>query len=71
MGDNRQRFFFKRSGALWAKPRAIRNRVVGDVCRTLTETYGTPRFGNPVDPLDDLLFIILSNKTNAATADRT
>jgi endonuclease III len=71
MGDNRQRFFFNRSGALWAKPRAIRNRVVEDVCRTLTETYGTPRFGNPADPLDDLLFIILSNKTNATTAGRT
>jgi endonuclease III len=37
----------------------------------LTDTYGTPRFGNPSDPLDDLIFIILSNKTAPLTARRT
>lgn len=71
MGGNRQRLFLKKSGAVWAKPPAIRDRVVRNVCRTLTYVYGTPRFGNPVDPLDDLIFIILSNKTNSATACRT
>ena len=29
----------------------------------LEVTYGSPRLGNPQDPLDDLVYIVLSNKT--------
>jgi len=46
-------------------------RVVVEVCRTLESVYGRPRLGNPKDPIDDLVFIIMSNKTAAATAERT
>jgi endonuclease III len=29
----------------------------------LEKTYGKPRLGNPEDPLDDLIYVLLSNKT--------
>jgi endonuclease-3 len=38
------------------------------VCEALEHSYGSPRLGNPRDPLDDLVYVILSNKTSAATA---
>ena len=34
----------------------------------LRETYGLPRHGNPRRPLDDLFFILLSNKTTPRSA---
>jgi len=62
---------FKKTGAIWRKPSSIRNQTVRHVCKILTRTYGTPRFGNPSDPLDDLIYIILSNKTTPRMARRT
>jgi endonuclease III len=59
---------FKKTGAIWRNPNPVRARVVRSVCTTLTRRYGNPRFGNPTDPLDDLIFIILSNKTTPTTA---
>lgn len=38
-------------------------RVVRAVCRKLERTYGNPRHGNKSNPLDELVFIILSNRT--------
>jgi endonuclease III len=61
----------KKTGAIWRKPSSIRTRAVRSVCKILTRTYGTPRFGNPSDPLDDLIYIILSNKTTPGTARGT
>src|SRR3989442_13901534 len=61
----------KKTGAIWRKPSSIRTRAVRSVCKILTRAYGTPRFGNPSDPLDDLIYIILSNKTTAGTARST
>lgn len=43
---------------------------VEEVCDKLAVAYGSPRLGNPIDPIDDLIFITLSNKTAVATADR-
>lgn len=40
------------------------------VCERLEATYGRPRLGNPKKPLDDLVYIILSNKTSPTTAQR-
>jgi endonuclease III len=37
----------------------------------LRETYGISDLGNPPDPLDDLIFIILSNKTGPSRARKT
>ena len=59
------------SGAIWRKPPIVRGRIVRNVCASLKRTYGRPRLGNPYDPLDDLVYIILSNKTGPQTAHRT
>lgn len=39
------------------------NDCVRKVCRILRDQYGRPRLGNPRDPVDDLVYIVLSNKT--------
>jgi endonuclease III len=54
---------FKKTGTIWRRPSSSRTQTVRRVCEILTRTYGTPRFGNPSDPLQDLLYVILSNKT--------
>ena len=43
---------------------------MGSVCDTLKAKYGNPRFGNPSDPLDDLIYITLSNKTSPVASRR-
>jgi endonuclease III len=35
------------------------------VCRILEKTYGSPRHGNPEEPLSDLAFILISQKTGS------
>lgn len=40
------------------------------MCAALAKAYGSPRHGNPLDPFDDLLFILLSNRTAPAVAAR-
>lgn len=42
---------------------AAARRSAHKVCRYLAETYPTTRLQNPRQPLDDLVFIILSNRT--------
>lgn len=44
--------------------------IVESVCKRLEKAYGKPRLGNPTDPLDDLIFIILSNRTGRVVASR-
>lgn len=46
-------------------------RDVAQVCRILEGVYGKPRLGNPCEPVDDLVFIVLSNKTAAPIAEHT
>jgi endonuclease III len=36
---------------------------VRSVCSKLEKMYGRPRLGNPEDPLDDLVYVLLSNKS--------
>jgi endonuclease III len=43
---------------------------VKEVCRILEAEYGRPRLGNPRNPVDDLIYIVLSNKTAPLTARR-
>lgn len=44
--------------------------VVGDclpidaVCQALDRVYASPRHGNPTDPLDDLIYIIISTRSH-------
>jgi endonuclease III len=40
------------------------------VCKKLQRDYGTPRLGNPANPLDDLIYIIISNRTLSVVAHR-
>jgi endonuclease III len=40
----------------------MRRRVLY-ICRALAESYGSPRLGNKRDPLNELVFILLSQKT--------
>lgn len=41
---------------------------VEQVCIALEKTYHSPRHGNPPAPLDDLIFILLSNRTTRVIA---
>jgi len=41
------------------------------VCEILEHEYGKPRLGNPADPIDDLIFVMLSNRTGPVVAART
>ena len=43
---------------------------VSAVVRELAASYGSPDLGNPSNPLDDLIFIILSNRSSPAPAQR-
>ncbi len=52
-------------------PPRIEPRVVRRVCEALEKTYGKPRLGNPREPVDDLIYIILSNKTSPQIARQT
>ncbi len=61
----------KKTGAIWHKPPRSRERIVRGVCKALRQKYGSPRLGNPSDPLEDLLYIVLSNKTAPPTARNT
>lgn len=51
-------------------PRTPSPTDVARVCELLEHRYGSPRHGNPADPLDDLFFIILSNRTSFRIARR-
>lgn len=63
-------FTGKKTGAIWAKEPEARAQTVEQVCHLLEADYGRPRLGNPDDPVDDLIYIILSNKTPPLTARR-
>jgi len=45
------------------RSRRSQAQIVRRVCERLEEAYGRPRLGNPRRPLDDLLFILISNRT--------
>lgn len=45
------------------RTRRSRAQIIQIVGEKLEKRYGNPRLGNPEDPLDDLFFILLSNKT--------
>ncbi len=62
-GQHRRR---DRVGTLKVEP-----AVVQAVVEALQAEYGLPRHGNPRRPLDDLFYIILSNKTTPRSARST
>lgn len=56
---------------IWSRPPRVRAQIVRRVCEALERDYGWARLGNPEDPLDDLVYIIISNKTSPEMAQRT
>lgn len=56
------------SGSIWEKPARQRAQIIRRVCESLVSVYGSPRLGNPEDPVDDMVYIIISNKTQPAMA---
>ena len=61
----------KRSGVIWRKRPRVRSQVVVRVCQRLESIYGKQRLGNPKESVDDLIYVILSNKTSPSMAERT
>jgi endonuclease III len=61
----------RQSGALWTKSSRQRLLEVRTVCRILRRKYGLPTFGNPSDPLDDLIYVLISTRTSLEVAART
>lgn len=61
----------QKTGVIWEKSPRTRAQVVRRVCEALHNSYGRPRLGNPEDPLDDLIYIIISNKTAPIMAQNT
>jgi endonuclease III len=53
---------------IWKRVPNERARAVKAVCARLENAFGNPRLGNPTDPIDDLIFLMLSNRTQATTA---
>lgn len=58
----------KKTGSIWMKSPRARAYIVRCVCELLERAYGKPRFANPTDPVDDLVYIVVSNKTTPETA---
>lgn len=61
----------RKTGSIWRKGGRARAQVVRRVCEVLEKIYGRPWLGNPEDPLDDLIYIITSNKTTPSLARTT
>src|SRR5687767_10291925 len=53
---------------IWRLPVAQRRHLVKKICARLEKTFHSPRLGNPREPVDDLIYLILSNRTQAKTA---
>lgn len=62
---------FKKTGSIWRKRPKARAQIVRRVCKRLEAEYGRPRLGNPAKPLDDLIFILISNRTSPHLAEQT
>ena len=56
------------SGSIWNSPVRSRAQIVRRVCEGLEAEYGQPRLGNPRDVLDDLIYVMISNKTSPKLA---
>lgn len=61
----------QRTGIIWNRHSRVRGQIVRRVCEALEREYGRPRLGNPEDPLDDLVYIVVSNATSPQVASRT
>lgn len=60
----------KPTGAIWKRSARSRAQIVRRVCEALEREYGSSRLGNPVNPVDDLVYIMLTNRTTPSVAHR-
>ena len=51
--------------------KAVESQHLGEIERRLRDRYGQPRHHNPLDPLDDLIFLVLSRMTQEVKYLRT
>jgi len=61
---------YKRGQTTRHAARAPSLERVRAVCQALCSAHGSPRHGNPTNPFDDLIYILLSNRTTARVASR-
>jgi endonuclease III len=61
----------QKSGSMWHKKKTAHGPDIRRICAALKRCYGTSRLGNPRDPLDDLIYIILSTRTRHLSFDST
>jgi endonuclease III len=52
-----------KTGRIWQRPASSRARTISAVCDTLAASYPVSRLGNPREPLADLIYITISNRT--------
>jgi len=69
--EYRRKDLLKKSVPVWLKKQAVRDLVIRRICSALKRRYGTSRLGNPSDPLDDLIYIILSTRTRQLSLGAT
>ena len=58
----------KKTGRIWDLSSRVLRARVDAVCLALLEAYGEVRLGNPRESLDDLVYVMLSNRTGPETA---
>jgi endonuclease III len=56
------------TGSIWQKHARVRSQIIRRVCEKLLKEYGKPRLGNPENPIDNIVFIIISNRTTPEIA---
>ena len=69
-GPTRETGKIVKTGAIWRRPRRARESVVNAVCSALAASYPPDRLGNPRDPVADLIYITISNRTTPEQAAR-
>jgi len=60
----------RKTGAIWNRSPRSRGQTVRRVCERLEDAYGQPRHGNPEEPVSDLVYVLLSNRTPQSRAQR-
>lgn len=58
-----------KTGAIWRRSRRDRASMVEAVCDALASAYPPTRLGNPREPLADLIYITVSNRTTSEQAE--
>jgi endonuclease III len=55
---------------IWRAPKSHRRCLVRQICSVMEKEFGSPRLGNPSNPVDDLIYLVLSNRTQPKMAQQ-